>query len=324
MSATSDGRTTRPVLVGGTGRSGTTVTGSLIGSHPGIWLTDPVELKFLSDPGGLGDLFGPPAPPARPSLRAWARRWAATAAGRGPAIAPRPGPLHVELAERLAGAWFPERPVGGQPFGLGLARLASHDEVRAAGREFVERWPADPAGAAQGLVHRLVDSAAERHGYARWVETTPTSVRAAPALLQVLPDLQAVHVMRDGRDVIASVVTTMPWGPKDFRSGLSWWEGLMRRNHRAMQQLPQGQGIVVQLEDLVHRDRDATVQRLFEFLGLPLEDGVLRWFEANVRAETGHGGRYVRDVPADELRSFEQGYEAVLDRLDSDGVVRPL
>ena len=43
----------RPVFVGGTGRSGTTVMGDLLGSHKDIRTSVPIEIKFLANKSGL-------------------------------------------------------------------------------------------------------------------------------------------------------------------------------------------------------------------------------------------------------------------------------
>ena len=48
-----------PVFVGGTGRSGTTVMGDLLGKHPDVRTSTPIEIKFLSNRSGLLDVvFG--------------------------------------------------------------------------------------------------------------------------------------------------------------------------------------------------------------------------------------------------------------------------
>lgn len=48
-----------PVFVGGTGRSGTTVMGDLLGKHPDVRTSTPIEIKFLANRSGLLDVvFG--------------------------------------------------------------------------------------------------------------------------------------------------------------------------------------------------------------------------------------------------------------------------
>ena len=45
----------RPVLVGGTGRSGSTIVGHLLDHHPDLTLTRPMEVRFIAGHQGLSD-----------------------------------------------------------------------------------------------------------------------------------------------------------------------------------------------------------------------------------------------------------------------------
>ena len=45
----------RPVLVGGTGRSGSTIVGHLLDHHPELTLTRPMEVRFITGNDGLAD-----------------------------------------------------------------------------------------------------------------------------------------------------------------------------------------------------------------------------------------------------------------------------
>ena len=45
----------RPVLVGGTGRSGSTIVGDLLDHHPDLTLTRPMEVRFIAGNDGLAD-----------------------------------------------------------------------------------------------------------------------------------------------------------------------------------------------------------------------------------------------------------------------------
>jgi hypothetical protein len=55
-----------PVFVGGTGRSGTTVMGDLLGKHRDVRTSTPIEIKFLSNRSGLLDVvFGRDESPSK-------------------------------------------------------------------------------------------------------------------------------------------------------------------------------------------------------------------------------------------------------------------
>ena len=45
----------RPILVGGTGRSGSTIVGHLLDHHPELTLTRPMEVRFITGNDGLAD-----------------------------------------------------------------------------------------------------------------------------------------------------------------------------------------------------------------------------------------------------------------------------
>ena len=45
----------RPVLVGGTGRSGSTIVGHLLDHHPDLTLTHPMEVRFITGNDGFAD-----------------------------------------------------------------------------------------------------------------------------------------------------------------------------------------------------------------------------------------------------------------------------
>ena len=45
----------RPILVGGTGRSGSTIVGHLLDHHPDLTLTRPMEVRFITGNDGIAD-----------------------------------------------------------------------------------------------------------------------------------------------------------------------------------------------------------------------------------------------------------------------------
>ncbi|MCH1464038.1 MAG: sulfotransferase, partial [Candidatus Nanopelagicales bacterium] len=45
----------RPILVGGTGRSGSTIVGHLLDHHPDVTLTRPMEVRFITGNDGIAD-----------------------------------------------------------------------------------------------------------------------------------------------------------------------------------------------------------------------------------------------------------------------------
>ena len=309
---------TRPIFVGGTGRSGTTVLGRLLNAHPDVAVTVPREVKFLVDRGGVVDAYGWAT--RRGSVRAELRRRTGRAVLRA-----RTGPDWVgspqQVARRLEADWFDRRGPQGQP--RGLQRSWSRERLHTFGADYLRSFPQDPRAASRLLTAAICDPMAAREGKARWVDTTPTNVVKAGGLAELFPDLRVIHILRDGRDAAASIVTQW-WGPDDIEEALRWWETRLLAAHRGMAGLAPDQGLVMQLEDLAARDRDATLTRILEFLGLRDDESFRAWFDERVTRARSHAGRWRGDVAPERQAGIDRQYAAALARLDAAGAPRPV
>lgn len=148
------------------------------------------------------------------------------------------------LLERIiADRWFRD---------WGLAE----SDVRIAARR---AWPDD----APALVRAVFEAYAAARGKARWGDKTPNHARHVTRIAAAFPDAQFIHLVRDGRDVAASIAS------KGWRSpvgGAFWW----RRNVSAAvaggRTLGAARYLELRLEDLV-ADSEASLRRLCAFLG---------------------------------------------------------
>ncbi len=78
-------------------------------------------------------------------------------------------------------------------------------------------------GSAIGIVFR---GYARRFDKPRWGDKRPGYYQYIPALLRMFPDAQIVHLIRDGRDCVASLLT-MPWFKQDIYAAIcSWTEAI--------------------------------------------------------------------------------------------------
>jgi hypothetical protein len=105
----------------------------------------------------------------------------------------------------------------------------------------------------------------ERAGVTHFVEKTPTNVYAFAALTRSAPDVRLVQLVRDGRDVAASLGRR---GKSLYASGSRWLydtlAGIRARGHASY--------LEIRYEDLV-RDPAATLARVFAHIGLAQADG---------------------------------------------------
>jgi hypothetical protein len=258
-----------PIIVGGTGRSGTTVTARMLGHHRDYYLV-PFEVKFIAAKGGLPDLI----------------------AGR----------VSVERFERrLLGVWFR------RAHDRGLHQIVDEGTIRAAVRELEVGLRADPILAARRFTHRLLDPPALAAGKRGWIENTPSTIRAAALLTRILPEARLVHMIRDGRDVACSV-THRSWGPENPDEGLRWWARQLERSIEACAAVGQERVLMLRMESLLEHDREASFRRLLHFLGLGDDPSVRAFFEEQATGDRAHIGRWRTDIPPEAHARFLVAY----------------
>ncbi|MBD2896277.1 hypothetical protein amrb99_52230 [Actinomadura sp. RB99] len=117
-------------------------------------------------------------------------------------------------------------------------------------------------GSALAVVFRAY---ARLHGKVRWGDKRPSYIRHAGALLRMFPDAQFVHLVRDGRDCVASL-KEMPWYDQDLNHAVSVWREAIDTGRRLAARLGPDAFYELQYERLVADPADE-LPRLCEFLG---------------------------------------------------------
>jgi hypothetical protein len=115
---------------------------------------------------------------------------------------------------------------------------------------------------------RLLDGYASRLGKRRWAEKTPGNVRHMGRILSVWSDARIIHVIRDPKDIFASLQEAKKWN--SIEEFTERWCGVFdavesfRRDHQAKD----GRYIEMRYESLV-ADPVATTKELCSFLDEP-------------------------------------------------------
>ena len=124
-------------------------------------------------------------------------------------------------------------------------------------------WPVRRRSARRfGIVFRAY---ARRFDKPRWGDKRPAYYQYIPALLRMFPDAQIVHLIRDGRDCVASL-QTMPWFNQDIYAAVCTWTEAIDSGRRAARRLPADAYFELRYEDLV-ADPAARLAELCHFLG---------------------------------------------------------
>lgn len=282
---------TQPVFVGGTGRSGTTIGGLLLDSFPGIRLTLPPEVRFISGTNGVLDVY---------------ETLVDGQTHDGRTAAPE------KLRRNLHGPWFKRAKPSGFVGGLHLS--IDKPAMREATARYLDEIRDDPGGASRRLTETIINGQRQSGAPIRWVDSTPKNARRADALRAVFPDARVVHMTRDGRDVAMSFAA-QSFGPADAPAALEAWFDRMSLALTAESLAPPGTVLRMPLMDLARHDRIPSLHRLGDFLGLDATADVIDWFNTEIDAERAHEGRWRRDAEPLLAAQLDERYQQMLAEL---------
>jgi hypothetical protein len=150
-----------------------------------------------------------------------------------------------------------------------------------------------------------------------WVETTPMNIPEANKLQELFPNALFINMVRDPRDVIASLLTKK-WGPTTALEGLDWIEARLLAGHEALTAVKPEKKITIALEDLAIKNREATYKKLLGFLKVTDEPAMQAFFTQSMTPDAATSGRWKDEIDSAE---FSAGYAAMTARLIKAGVV---
>jgi len=301
-----------PIFIGGTGRSGTTILGDLLGSDPRIRLSKPTEIKFLANHAGLLDVaFGlESAPYEHQSKFVFTRSLYL----RRLKLNEKKKKRFSIFEEQLFEKWWDISTRAPYVYGLKsgipeerfrelLANLKKHHFKNSlhSCRAFFYKFVAAQDGAADELF---------------WVETTPMNIANASRIRVLIPNARFINMVRDPRDVIASLMK-MHWGPEDPMSGLQWVEKRLLAGSSELKKLPKETYLTIALESFSGKDRDETFAKLFDWIGIAPSQSTIDFLNTVITGEKASAGRWRSEIDSPE---FRLGFTAMCQRLEAAGV----
>lgn len=277
-----------PVLIGGTGRSGTTIAGELVGASSHYVLI-PIELRFHVERGGLLDL----------------------------AL----GKVGVsQFEDNMMESWYYREPNNSGPRGVHV--VLDRPGLREALERLHHGYGQEPWLSCGRFLDDVMQPYVRARGGLMWVEMTPPNARYMNHLAKMLPTARFVHMARDGRDVVSSVVGRW-WGPVDVTSAMSWWGGSMKAIGRATAATDPDRVITMRLESLVGPNRAAAYEQIADFLGLQGDAKMHEFFDASMSEGQARAGRWRQSFSAEQQAMVEELYAKQLARLERAGTPMP-
>lgn len=133
----------------------------------------------------------------------------------------------------------------------------------------------EPVAGLPEAIRRVFALYARQQDKARYGDKTPPYVLNLPLLAGLLPEARFVHLIRDGRDVAASLVDAS-FGPRDFGQAVLHWEHAVRRGRAGARRLPPGRYLEIRYEQLV-ADPETQLRRIAGFVDLPYDPAMLEY-----------------------------------------------
>jgi hypothetical protein len=146
------------------------------------------------------------------------------------------------------------------------------------------------------LVSRIFDLYGTVRGRTLVGDKTPDYVRQIETLHALWPRARFVHLIRDGRDVALSMMEWpkvhpkpgdfVTWQEDPISTAALWWELNVRLGRQAGSALGPDLYYEMRYESLVWHPREESAA-LCEFLGVPYDDAMLRFWEGEAESDPG-------------------------------------
>jgi len=115
------------------------------------------------------------------------------------------------------------------------------------------------------LIRLILGQYAMKAGKSRVGEKTPQHLTYVPEIMDWYPGAKVICIIRDGRDVVESLMR-MPWAPRNLRRHCQTWIAACKLIRKYQNQYPH-RIMLVRFEDLVEAPRE-TLSKIDKFIGL--------------------------------------------------------
>jgi hypothetical protein len=283
--------------------------GDLLGQHPHVRTSTPIEIKFLSNRSGLLDVvFGREEAIIKNrgkvsilNFRTFRKRKAKKKE--------RFQAIWREFEDQVWNKWWDiDAP---PPHGRGLISGISRSNLEKLMTSLRRDLKINRIWAARRFMKRFIALQDEAGSEKYWVETTPMNIPTADKLLKLFPNALFITMVRDPRDVIASLLTKN-WGPTTPMEGLTWIEKRLTDGHNALKEVPLKQKITIALEDLAINKREETYRKLSNFLKISDSPAMRKFFEEELTPANATSGRWKQEISSPE---FDAAYALLENRL---------
>lgn len=118
-----------------------------------------------------------------------------------------------------------------------------------------------------------------------WGDQSPIHALYMPDILSIFPKVKFLHLLRDGRDVVASKVVKN--GDESLYSAVHRWKTCIKRSRQIQKKIAGQQFLEVRYEELVTAP-EATLHQVCEFIGIDYDQRMLDYWKLPSTVEHKH------------------------------------
>ncbi len=187
--------------------------------------------------------------------------------------------------------------------------------------DLVDRFVAEKRTTIPDLVRGLLETNAVGEGKVRWGDKTPYYVLHLPTVLEMFPDAQIIHIIRDGRDCALSMFNRRhDFSVYNTYSAATYWAHYVETGQRHGRALNRDKYLEIRYEDLV-REPVSVVRRICTFLHEEYDEAVVNFKKSGEAGKTpllqqpiqkDNAEKWRRAMSARQIRTFEAAAGEVL------------
>lgn len=285
------------IFIGGSGRCGTNILKDVLSKHPDL-CSLPFEYRFIIDSGGVVDFYN--------SYQTWSPYMSQNKVFRFIRFL-------TNLAEKRdeEDLWYTEWELDKHI--PGYSRIVS-DLIREltgfsySGRSCImppmdHRMFVNPPFTKDLLreilgsfIDKIIRSILARHQASVFVDDNTWNILFAKELLELVPEGKIVHIIRDPRDVVTSMMSQR-WCPSEAKEAALYYKWIMDRFWRIRPTLPR---IEIKLEDLI-TDTESALKELCEMIEVEFDRSML-----SCDLGSGNIGRWEKDLSEEQYEGIAQ------------------
>jgi len=274
-----------PVFIGGTGRSGTTITLKLLGKHSKFYASNPPELTLLTEREGLLDSFEK---------------------------------NNIEVFnDKINNRWYVK-----DNEGVGLYHSINKENMDKILKEFNESFYKDSKNTIKDFYINIFKNQDLFNNNKNYLgDSTPSNIRNADRISKIFPEAKFIHMFRDGRDVAYSMYMmreyfNLPGNKTEFDALDHWYERTVQ-SFSSLNNLNSDQYISIRFEDLIVNEREKSLFTILNFLELKQEGEINNYFSSYVKKEKTKTARWI-DLYT--YKDFNKKYNEILLKLEEQNI----